>query len=363
MMNPGEKSCGSCKHYEPSAEWRRGWCRSTLLFAPSQSHMVQSEELDCSRGSIDFWEPKSPPVLENAGDHHVKLPNIPNPLNLFTPAFAGPALGTSSPTGGHMMFASSGSGGGGGYDDDDYGYDDDYPVAEVDEAPAERPQSNRTRRGGSGRGNDNGGRSRSASYQPEERYWTDYLRIALPVIGIILMLGLLWIWASQLLGDDNNVGDSTPDDTIGLVATQTPDANAVNAAPTSASTPGANTTAGEIPIPGQGQTPAAEATNPPFNPTQQTPAAGGDTQTTATEPADEAASGDIAVDSQVRITEEVNVRPSAGTTEAPIRTAAAGETGTVISGPEEADGFTWWELVFDDGSSGFVAEDFLEVVP
>lgn len=361
MMNPGEKSCGSCKHYQPSSEWRRGWCRSTLLFAPSQSHMVQSEELDCSRGSIDFWEPKSPPVLENAGDHHVKLPQFPNPLNLFSPAFAGPALGTSSPTGGHMMFASSGSGGGGGFDDDDYGYDDDYPVAEVEETPAERPQSNRTRRSGSSRGSDNGGRSRSASYQPEERYWTDYLRIALPVIGIILMLGLLWIWASQLLGDDNNVDDPTPEDTIGLVATQTPDANAVNTAPNNAGTPGANTEAGEIPIPGQ--TPAAEATNAPFNPTQQTPAASGDTETAPTEPADAPASGEIAVDSQVEITDEVNVRPSAGTSEEPIRTAAAGETGTVISGPEEADGFVWWELVFDDGSSGFVAEDFLEVVP
>jgi hypothetical protein len=175
------------------------------------------------------------------------------------------------------------------------------------------------------------------------------------------MLGLLWIWASQLLGDDNNVDDPTPEDTIGLVATQTPDANAVNTQPNAAGTPGANTEAGEIPIPGQNT--AAEATNPPFNPTQQTPAPEGDAEAAPTEPADAPTTGEIAVDSQVEITEEVNVRPSAGTAEAPLRTAAAGETGTVISGPEEADGFVWWELVFDDGSSGFVAEDFLEVVP
>lgn len=327
--------------------------------------MVQSEELDCSRGSLDFWEPKSAPPLENAGEQHVKLPNFHNPLNLFTPAFAGPAPGSAGSAGGHMMFATSGSGGGGGsYDDDDYGYDDDYPVAE-EETPVERPQSNRTRRSGTTRGNDNGGRSRSASYQPEERYWTDYLRIALPVIGIILMLGLLWIWASQLLGDDDNAGDPTPEDTIGLVATQTPDANAVNSVPNSAGTPGVNTESGQIPIPGSGQTPAAEATDAPFNPTQQTPAPAGDEPAAAdTTAADEApAGGEIAIDSQVQITDEVNVRPSAGTTEEPIRTAAAGETGTVISGPEEADGFVWWELVFEDGSSGFVAEDFLELVP
>ncbi len=295
----------------------------------------------------------------------MKLPTFQNPLKLFTPAFAGPALGSSSPTGGHMMFSSSGSGGGGGYDDDDYAYDDDF-VAEEGTPPGdpeERPQSNRTRRSSASRGAANGGRTRSSSYQPEERYWTDYLRIALPVIGIILMLGLLWIWASQLLGDDTPVDDATPEDTIGLVSTQTPDPNAINTEPTGPSTPDTSTGAGEIPIPGQ-TTPVAGEAETPFNPTTQTPAAGGDDQTDPEAPVvEEPPASEIALDSQVEIIEEVNVRPSAGTTEAPIRTAAIGETAVVISGPEEADGFVWWELVFDDGSSGFVAEDFLQLVP
>lgn len=364
MKNLGDKSCGSCKHFESSTEWRRGWCRNTLLFAPSQSHMVRSEELDCSRGSRDFWEPKSVSPRENAGEPHVKLPTFRNPLKLFTPAFAGPATGSTSPAGGHMMFASSGSGGGG-YDDDEYGYEDEFG-AEGDPSPgdpAERPQSNRTRRSSANRATATGGRSRSSSYQPEERYWTDYLRIALPVIGIILMLGLLWIWASQLLGDDTPAGDDTQEDSIALVSTQTPDPNAINTEPTGASTPDTNTSAGQIPIPGQ-TTPAAGETDAPFNPTTQDPPAGGDDQTEAEEPAaEEPTTDEIALDSQVEIVEEVNVRPSAGTTEAPIRTAAIGETAVVISGPEEADGFVWWELVFDDGSSGFVAEDFLELIP
>lgn len=364
MKNLGERSCGSCKHFEPSQEWRRGWCRNTLLFAPSQSQTVQSEELGCSRGARDFWESKATLPQENAGEQHVKLPIFQNPLDLFTPAFAGSAMGGSSATGGHMMFASSGSGGGGGYDDDDYGYDDD--PGDEGNAPqddsGDRPQSNRTRRSTTGRATANGGRSRSASYQPEERYWTDYLRIALPVIGIILMLGLLWIWASQLLGDDDSAGDPTPEDTIGLVTTQTPDPNAVNTEPNSATTPAANaenTNAGQIPIPGQ-TTPAASDAGTTFNPTQQTPDAGGQEPPA---PDEAPAGGEIAIDSQVQITDEVNVRPSAGTTEEPLRTAAVGETGTVISGPEEADSFVWWEVVFEDGSSGFVIEDSIELIP
>src|SRR5918911_1435561 len=39
-----------------------------------------------------------------------------------------------------------------------------------------------------------GGPERQFNYNPDERYWTDYVRIALPVIGVILLLGLAWFW-------------------------------------------------------------------------------------------------------------------------------------------------------------------------
>lgn len=275
-----------------------------------------------------------------------------------------------------MMFASSGSGSGSG-GDDDYGYDDDYNFDDEppQEEPSEsrRPQSNRTRRS-AGAANATGGRGRTASVEPEGRYWTDYLRIALPVIGIILMLGLLWIWASSLLGGDDQDADSTDDETIGLVQTETPDPNIVNTNSNAVSTPGApnnQTNAGEIPISGQ-NTPNAEATDVPLDSGDgDAPVQGGDNQSGDEEVATDGdtdgeeapVDGEIAVDARVRITGELNVRPSAGTSGEPLWVAEVGEEGTVISGPEEADGYTWWELVFDGGERGFVIEEYLEIVP
>ena len=69
------------------------------------------------------------------------------------------------------------------------------------------------------------GQERTVSYESEERYWTDYLRVALPVIGLLLMLALFWWWAQQFIGDDKSGNQ------VALEATQTTEI-ATKAAPT-----------------------------------------------------------------------------------------------------------------------------------
>jgi hypothetical protein len=315
-----------------------------LLFAPEQSHQVQSEELDCSRGSGDFWEPPrdtSDEPLENAGQPNVKLPRLSSPLKLFSPAPAQPALGVAG-IGGNMMFA---SGGGGGYDpDDDYDDFDDQPVE-----PERRPRATRSSRSastGGERRETTGGRPRTTQFQPEERYWTDYLRIALPVIGLLLMIGLLWFWADRLINDDPNTTEPIATEEIGLVTTASPTPPVqIQSTPPPADT---GVVAQETPAAGDNQA-GGESESPP-------PA---DDAAPTEPPADTGAT--FADGDAVVVTEDVNLRPNPTTEGDPLMVVPAGEQLTITGGPEEGEDFVWWEVVTADGATtGWVVEDFLE---
>ena len=95
------------------------------------------------------------------------------------------------------------------------------------------------------------------SYQPEERYWTDYLRIALPVVGLLLMLGLFWYWANNVIGDSGNSDKPTPSPQVMVINSSTATATT---APVVAVTAQPNVTAT---VPGADTGPATLATNTP----------------------------------------------------------------------------------------------------
>jgi len=224
---------------------------------------------------------------------------------------------------------------------------------DVDAAPA--PSSR------SPRGDLTGGRERTIHFQPEDRYWTDYLRIALPVIGLVLMLGVFWYWAAALIGD--NGGDEP-------IATNPPGQAELNNPP--ASSPAAedeqsgdNQANADVSTADQTATAAAAAEGEQGASTEQTPAPeeeGGDNQAADQEVADQQA-GEIAVDAQVEITEDgVNLRPGPNTDQDPTTTLDQGTVLTVTGGPEAGEDFDWWQVRTEDGETGWVAGTFLQPV-
>lgn len=277
----------------------------------------------------------------------MKLPTFSSPLKLFQPAPAQPAFGAAG-IGGGMMFSSRG-GGGGGYDpDDDY---DDYDV--YDDAPPPEPERRpRATRSAASGGDDegrapSGGRPRTSQFQPEERYWTDYLRIALPVIGLLLMIGLLWFWADRLINDDPDTTEPVATEDIGLVntASPTPPPAQIQSTPPPANT---GTTTETTPPP------ADTNTAPPDGETGE-----GEAPPEEEAPAD--TGGTFSSGQTVVVTEGLNLRPNPSTEGDPIGELAAGDTLTILSGPEEGESYIWWEVQTADGAlTGWVVEDFIE---
>ncbi len=269
----------------------------------------------------------------------MKVPNL-SPLKLFAPASPRPVL-VPAGAGGNMMFAR-------GQDDDGYDYDDVDPGPDMDQPTSRsrrvvREPSTRTR----STGGDGGGRQRSIQFQPEERYWTDYLRIALPIIGLLLMVGLFWYWVQMLIDDPASPTEPEP-----TVTTQGQPALAA-----SGSTPAPT----EPPVSG-GQAPARGATPPPAAEAPADEAAADET-----EPADAVTDDQLfAPDDTARINEpDVNMRaePTIGEAGVINATLEADTVVTIRSGPEEADGLQWWEIVVEDtGETGWVAQDYLEPV-
>jgi hypothetical protein len=76
-----DRKCSTCRHYQPSPLWRKGWCRNPLLYDRNTNHLVEADSLACNRTFIDYWEPivgAQPPVgpQPRAGKPRI-APSIP----------------------------------------------------------------------------------------------------------------------------------------------------------------------------------------------------------------------------------------------------------------------------------------------
>jgi hypothetical protein len=293
------RACGSCRFYEPSAVWRQGWCRNARLYGPQESHPVDAGTLDCENAAAKgLWEP---------ADAQEVIPRQSSFAYRARPVFAAlrPDRGTAS-SGGKTM--------------------------------------------AEGEGRAGSSEERTVSYQPEERYWTDYLRIALPVIGLLLLIGLLWYWASALIGDGGNQPPPTPE-TVAVITR----VNEATPAPPTA------TAVVIAPTPGPPQVPTATAA-PAVATTQVVtppPAAAG------ADPANPCASLPVyPVGAIVTTTAELNLREGPSTESAVVVELPEGSRLQVTGEFQEAGQCDWWPVtVVDTGQSGFVIEQYLEPAP
>lgn len=335
-----DRICGTCRHFEWATQPGRGWCRNPRLFSASQSQPVSEFELSCATRQGDFWE---------AGDEFIAEP----PAVVAEPE--APVVRSLEydehevPSGGGQMRGSNA--------DQPRSSDDAFSQGDATAPRAPRaPGGERvppSSGGLSASSTGGGGGDRPPAYQTEERYWTDYLRIALPIAGLLLLLSVFWFWASSFIGDDNE-GTQTP-----VVAINVTPENQPTLTPTLAEVQVLNT-----PTTG----PAAEPTQAAAQPTQAPTQAPAEPTEPAAQPTETAAtSGTFAEGDLVIVNDDnVNMRSDATTTADIVDTLSQGTELTILSGTsqtatdDQGNTYTYWNVRDNvTGSEGWVAGDFL----
>jgi outer membrane biosynthesis protein TonB len=193
------------------------------------------------------------------------------------------------------------------------------------------------------------------SYQREERYWTDYVRVATPIVGLLLLLGVFWYWASSLIGADSEEPPPTTVASITVVAdptdTPTPTEEPVieedNPEPTA-------TEAEAEPTEEATEEPTAEE-RPERTPTEEEP---------AEEPTEEVSEGRFAEGEVIlSMDDNVNMRDQPSTAGEIVEVLSLDQELTVLDGqPREGDGYVWWNVQSNDsGNTGWVVDDWLKL--
>lgn len=182
------------------------------------------------------------------------------------------------------------------------------------------------------------------SYQPEDRYWTDYLRIALPIAGLLLLLGVFWYWASSFIGDDNNdPGRST---TVAVVET-----------PISAPTQTPTVSAAVTLEPAQ-----TIAATQPAAPPESTTDTAAPTATTAPQENGGSTGGGFTEGAKVVVNDnDVNLRADSSTDSEVLAVLMNGDELSINSAESVDDGTNvWWNVTTTSGTEGWVAGAFIE---
>lgn len=333
-----ERTCLTCKHFEPSATWKRGWCRNPRLYGPQQSHAVDEDSLDCNRGIGDFWEPIDTDPAASGGFAVNPQANAERTDNSGVQGFG--SIGRVGAA--DADFGAADEPGDAGLHRGD-GQGLDVPRAAQEELPV--------------------------SQSSNERYWTDYLRIALPVLGLLLLIGLLWYWASALIG-----GPSATQPVATVVAQVTVVSEVpVDAQPSpTAMVIGQPTVAGQPPADGQqvvGQPTAisVQPTAPAVVAATATAVPAAPTEVPAQDVADNPCASlpiyDVGTNVMTNET-EVNLRNGPSSDSDIVVTMPIGTVLQTTDVVRETGQCDWYPvMILETGETGFVIEQFIELGP
>jgi hypothetical protein len=336
-MNPAksrERKCSTCKHYQPSPLWRKGWCRNPLLYDRNTNHLVEADSLACNRTFIDYWEPMTGPMPSAGPQARPTKPRIAPSIPMDTMDAQGrrstvtgntPAAGMAAvaskprrpdeiPDRPALSLVTADF-------DEVFGEDDANATLQLDEVqrpgkPGERTTGSQAVRRGA---------ARPGARKGLAELWADSRSRMMLMAGALVVV-LLLAGGTFLL--TRNGGKPNP----GAVPTVT--VAAVVPSPTGFGDPTAT-----VPV---------QPTQPPAVPPSDVIGVNGWVQVTGT------GSGLVIRNTPARSGKRQLVMPD-------------GSKMHVIDGPQEADGFTWWKVdqynSKDPSASGWCAAQFLVPIP